>query len=71
MNNEQLLAALKKAHEFDVADRQQGEQRLADLIAGFERRITSLETFRTQCKTVFTGLGVVSTALGTWWTGRK
>lgn len=44
MNNAELLTAIKNQHDYDVADRQKGEERLYLAIAGFEKRISRLET---------------------------
>ena len=43
MNNKELLAVIKNQHDYDVTDRQKGEQRIMDAIENHETRIAALE----------------------------
>ena len=64
MNNADLLTAIKNQHDYDVADRHMGEQRLADLIEKHEDRIKALE----RLGNLATGAAIIlSTLIGSAW----
>ena len=59
MNNADLLTAIKNQHDYDVADRQKGEDRLYQAIASYEKRITALE----KLGNLATGAAIILSAL--------